>query len=863
MTEVERLGELGLVRGERTGSGDIHLLHIVPHTFSAPDFHYHGSTKDFASRQQYFRDRGVWFDVFHHRKNVDSLATKLKGDDLPQYTHIMVDGSFTLKDWKYLKQRWPQARLIMRSHNLELPHRKDTLRALNLAAPTDDMERQAEDKRDTKRNRRTFLDRDLAAAKYADTILTIETLKPAARYWAWLGFRGEVIEEPYFLTDAYLKEIEVNVETKGRKRRDWVVCVMSSHPGPLTYHGLLCFHKAVKSLGERKPDWRFRATGRQFWVKNHEDYTPRVKPLGIVDDLMGLISISKAVAVLSELGRGFKTKILEAIVCRTWVLINPQLFRRLPDAVKPYCVVVDLDSPFGFDEAIDRIGRKEWPGGDPNGELREQAYAALDHVFFGDKRAKVVGATLAAGPTRKSTICYWSDAPREGPQVEATICTVLTPVHKRVAAHNYELVSLLNEGARTHWNVVDNHDIHLNDKRIKAFLRQLANTRGKVQPDLRDEYMQSAKSEYFDYGEITDYIPPANVIQGLSLTETFEYFYPQLESSAEEADEHRRLMMKFLASYHHASGLNLALEQVRTRYAVVLDPDLYVVRPNWLKEVIDHMAERDLTVFGAPWNPRWYQKYRYFPCTHLMVIDLQNLRWGKDMLAPDLVRPGGKYISTFWQGFPEVRQQGRWSARRHLAGNLKRAIQEDLKQRSTIGRSHDTGFNMLQEFTTRPGLKAECLVPVFKPGHGFQPPTVTPQQVAADRLLPDHMSYVPKKPGYFTDRGFDDFGYPDFRALGWEEFLWKGEPFAFHVRGELHRKPIGRTDDVQVLNKLNAILRKMGRPPLADRSIGGSDLQAVDASSWDHLDRLREPPLAETEAPASPAPVPAEASPAG
>ena len=382
MTEVERPGLLGLVRGERVGSSDIHLLHIVPNTFSAPDFHYHGSTKDFASRQQYFRDRGVWFDVFHHRKNVDLLSNKLKGDDLPEYTHIIVDGSYTLKDWKYLKQRWPNARLIMRSHNLELPHRKDTVRALSLAAPTDDMDRQAEDKRDARRNRRTFLDRDLAAAKYADCVLTIETIKPAARYWAWLGFQGDVIETPYFLTDDYLREIEQNVETKGRKRRDWVVCVMSSHPGPLTYHGLLCFHKAVKSLGDRKPDWRFRATGRQFWVKNHEDYTPRVKPLGIVDDLMGLISLSRAVAVLSELGRGFKTKILEAILCKTWVLINPELFKRLPEAVKPYCVVVDLDSPFGFDEAIDRIGRKEWPGGDPNGDMREQAYSALDRALF-------------------------------------------------------------------------------------------------------------------------------------------------------------------------------------------------------------------------------------------------------------------------------------------------------------------------------------------------------------------------------------------------------------------------------------------------------------------------------------------------
>jgi len=850
VTEVLRPGELGLVKGEPTGSGDMRVLHLVPNTFSAPDFRLHGSTKDFATRQQYFRDRGIWFDTFHHRKNVDLLSDVLAGDDLPDYTHILVDGSFTLKDWKHLRKRWPKARLIMRSHNLELPHRKDTERAMNAAAPTDDMERQAEDRRDVRRNRRTFLDRDLAAAKYADVVLTIETLKPAARYWSWLGFRGDVIESPYFLTDEYLTEITEEV-ARHKKRRDWVICVMSSHPGPLTYHGLLRFHQAVNSLGERKADWRFRATGRQFWIKNHEDYTPRVKPLGIVDDLMNLLCTGRAVAVLSELGRGFKTKILESILCKDWVLINPVLFKRLPEAVKPYCVVVDLDSPHGFDEALDRIERKEWPEGDPNAELRQKAYASLDRVFFGDQSSIVAGATLKAGPEgrQKSTIEWWPHHRLGQAPVEATFCTVVTPVHKRVAAHNYEMVRLLNEDCEIHWNVVDNQDIHLNDKRVKAFLRQLANTRGKLGPDVREQYMNDAKAEYFDYGDVSEYVPGAKVLTGLTLNETFEYFYPQLESKPEEEAEHRRLLMKFLASYHHAAGLNLALENVRTRYAVVIDPDLYVVRPNWLREVIQHMADHDLAVFGAPWNPRWYQKFRYFPCTHLMVIDLQKVRWRKDMLAPDLVRPGGKWISTFWKQWPEERAKGRWRARRLLLKNLGRAVQEDLRQRGTIAASRDTGFSMLEEFRRNRALKAGVLTPVCAPTDSFQPATVTSIQRAFDAVMPDHMAYLPKKPGYMSARGFEAFGLPDTRAFGWEEFLWKGEPFAFHVRGELHRKPIGRTDDVQVLNKLNAMLRKLGQPPIPDRSIGGADLHAVDRSSWDHLDAVHKAKAPE-EAPA-------------
>ncbi len=839
MTEVERIGELGLVRGGAPAPGKPHLLHLVPHSFSAPDFHFHGSTKDTAGRHQYFRDRGIAFDVFHHRKNVDPLAGQLQDEaDLPAYTHILVDGSYTLKDWKFLKARWPQARLIARSHNSELPHRKDSLRALWAAAPTDDMARQAEDRKDARNNRRVFLDRDLAAAKYADAILTIETLKPAARYWSWLGFRGELLACPYFLTDAYLTEIEATVGEKIKARRDWIVCVMSSHPGPLTYHALLHFHRAVKGLGERKPGWRFRATGRSFWIKNHEDFSPRVKPLGIVDDLLTVLSLSRAIAVFSDLGRGFKTKILEAILCRSWVLINPVLFRRLPEAVKPYCIVVDLESPFGLDEAIDRIERKEWPGGDPNSELRAEAYAAMDAAILGQTGTRAVGATLAADPPARKSRIEWHDRAAQADIAdEVTVCTVLTPVHKKVAAHNHELMGLMNPQVRLRWNVVDNHDLHMNDKRVKAFARQLAKTRGKVGPDLRDRYLQSAKEEYFDYGAIGDYMPGAKVIEGPTLSQTFDDFYAALNSSPEEEKAHRHFLSKFLGSYHHAAGLNLALEQVKTRYAVVIDPDLYVVRPGWVAEVIRHMAERDLAVFGAPWNPRWYQKYRYFPCTHLMVIDLQKYRWRKDMLAPDLVRPGGKYISTFWQGWPEAAAQGAGKALIHLLRNLPQALREDFRQRATIGRSHDTGYSLLEEFAARPGLKCETLTPVFADADGFQPKTVNRPQRLLDGLLPDRLSYLPKRPGYVSAKGFADKGYPDCREHGWEEFLWRGAPFAFHVRGEMHRKPIGRTDDVQVLNKLNAILRAMDHAPMADRTVGGADLHAVDVDTWRHLDQ--------------------------
>lgn len=823
MTEVLRPGHLGFVPGPESGPDGIRILHLVPNSFSAPDFKYHGSTKDIETRREYFAERGLGYDTFHHRKNSDKLAEKLGWlQDLPDYTHILVDGAHFRADLEFLRARWPNARHILRSHNNELPHRKDTLRA-HLAAPTiQDVEKQEKERKDARMNIRVFWERDRAAADYADVILSIETSKWTERYWRRVGFKGEVVSQPYFLTREYRDEIETAIAGRGADRKNMVLCVMSSHPGALTFHSLMRFHQAVTGIGQRRPDWRFRATGRSLWMKIHPALSQRVKHLGIIDDLMGALCEVKATAVLSELGRGFKTKILEAIMCKTWVLVTPLLFKRLPPEVQPYCIILDTDAPLAMDEAIDRINRRVWPEGDPNTELKKAAYAALDRAIYGSAVAAPISEYAGRG-----------DSP------DVTFCTVLTPVHLRLASHNYELTKRLNPDVEMRWNVVNNRDIHLNDKRMKAFLHRIAKVRGKVHPDLRGEYMQKAKSEYFDHGEINDGLPGARVFDGMTLDEAYAYFYNQLDATPETEEAYKAYLAKCLGSYHHASGLNIALENVKTRYAIVIDPDFYVVRPNWVREILAHMQKNDLAVFGAPWNPRWYQKFRYFPCTHLMVIDTHKLPYRRDMLAPDLVRPGGKYISLFWQGYNEFRQHGLKFTAKTILKNAKVAFKEDARQRTTIAMSRDTGYTLAGEFAAGNGLKAGILSAVYKRQDGFTPNTVFGPQRLLDAVMPDARSYLPKRAGNQVDKGFADFAYPDFRGLGWEEFVWKGGPFSFHVRGEVHRKPIGRADDVQVLNMLNATLKHMTHPPMADRTICGADLEAVKSESWDDFEKDR------------------------
>ncbi|MEI9964338.1 MAG: hypothetical protein WDM92_06200 [Caulobacteraceae bacterium] len=122
----------------------------------------------------------------------------------------------------------------------------------------------------------------------------------------------------------------------------------------------------------------------------------------------------------------------------------------------------------------------------------------------------------------------------------------------------------------------------------------------------------------------------------------------------------------------------------------------------------------------------------------------------------------------------------------------------------------------MQAFAAEPALTSGLLTPVFSARDGYQPAAVTPLQdnPLLNAFLPDRWCYRPKRPGYISPAGFREAGLPDFRGLGWEEFLWRGAPFAVHVRGELQRGPAGGVEDDAVGRGLDAVLRRLGQPPL-------------------------------------------------
>jgi len=220
-------------------------------------------------------------------------------------------------------------------------------------------------------------------------------------------------------------------------------------------------------------------------------------------------------------------------------------------------------------------------------------------------------------------------------------------------------------------------------------------------------------------------------------------------------------------SYRHGHALNNALKYIKTRFVVFLDIDFYIVRPRWMDEIIRHMAVNGLSFFGVPWHPAHFKKYRYFPCHHTLFVDLDRIPLRNLDFLPEYDKRLQRTVTM--------------RIGRKLRKLLKRI---GMGERVNLSRSRDTGYAIYRRYYNGKRGDCECPQPVFEP-HSDLAHLVIPSRWnrVLEAFLPDRFCFVPKRGGYYVDKGFRENGYFDARGRGWEEFVWRGKPFGFHLRG--------------------------------------------------------------------------------
>ena len=249
-------------------------------------------------------------------------------------------------------------------------------------------------------------------------------------------------------------------------------------------------------------------------------------------------------------------------------------------------------------------------------------------------------------------------------------------------------------------------------------------------------------------------------------------------------------------SYHHGSALNANLDDIGGRFLLVLDPDLFVVYPNWMRETIEHVLQRELCFFGVPWHPRWYMKYRYFPAVHFLLVDLQRVPLARLDFRPQLEeRPSWsrRYRAAAVESAPgtSIRTNYTFSGFLRQAGwRMLNAVYRAgyfVFSRQLIGSSRDTGWKIWADFGSCP---AEFVLPVVDLDSEFTAPQflMTKLGRTLEAMFPVQFRFLPKRGTYFTPAEAAACGLPNLRSLGVEAFVWREKAFAFHRRGHMREQ---------------------------------------------------------------------------
>lgn len=350
------------------------VLHVFPDSVLDPGQAHLGSTKDIRGRTQYFAQRGMTVDECAHERSPRGMKAAVAAVGAKQYDVIMVEFPLSGRAISQLRKRWPAALLLTRSENAELLHRRDWIRAMGPSVAS------------AKLVVRTALNfvAEVWAARRSDAVLSISQWE-ADHYWPKLTSRATTRWLPYFVPDTYLADLEVGNSVK---RLD-CVCLTSTKRNPLIEDSVRGFERAVTQCPEGD-GWRFLVTGEASAAAG----LARIENTGMLASPGELLRTSRAVVLLSDLGFGFKTKLLEAIVAGNRVLVTPGLYRRIPDLLYPWTVKVSLDTPLSFAEALAQA-EQPLPEGDPNRVLRERHHAVLDELIGGHDASR--GKSVALG----------------------------------------------------------------------------------------------------------------------------------------------------------------------------------------------------------------------------------------------------------------------------------------------------------------------------------------------------------------------------------------------------------------------------------------------------------------------------------
>lgn len=255
---------------------------------------------------------------------------------------------------------------------------------------------------------------------------------------------------------------------------------------------------------------------------------------------------------------------------------------------------------------------------------------------------------------------------------------------------------------------------------------------------------------------------------------------------------------KNFASLHHARAINKFFKEIKiqSKYCLIIDPDFYVLKDEWIKAIIENMNKKERILFGAPWHPRWFTKYRYFPCSHFFLFNTHMLPSSSLDFSPP-------FMSSSNSGQNKNRLKKIIGASRIL-----RILYSLTLLRRQIGKSKDTGILIYEKLGKK--MIFEESLELLNPVSGskdFQKVDHLDYKIGRliEHLIPEAVSYIPKSKNYMENQSnLPSDLKSKINKQEWEEFSWNGDLFGVHMRNfPTNMSDINRS--IQLLDELISI----------------------------------------------------------
>jgi len=222
--------------------------------------------------------------------------------------------------------------------------------------------------------------RDMRCRRVADTLLGISDWDNR-NYWRYLPGKARIKSLPYFSPWPY---IETDISPLPWEKREQTIVCMPGARDPISTTMIQGFNILSRKLsnGASNPKWRFLLTRGIMQLDKEVSLSDNVELIEDIKKPYELLCKSKAVAVITPLGFGMKTTIIDALAAGCHVLLHPKLAQRLPDGLRKLCIVYNPDKRCNLEKLNQKVSTSPpHTHADYNEHLRQSAVSILKQTL--------------------------------------------------------------------------------------------------------------------------------------------------------------------------------------------------------------------------------------------------------------------------------------------------------------------------------------------------------------------------------------------------------------------------------------------------------------------------------------------------